>query len=65
MLSGVPRSEALARLDAAMREKDRADTELREAIRAAHEAGVSQVDLAALTGLHRHTIRAYLRRSDG
>ena len=52
---------ARARLDAAVRERSAADAELRAAIKAAHDAGVTQTELAELTGLHRHTIRAWLR----
>ncbi|WP_125911574.1 MULTISPECIES: hypothetical protein [Pseudonocardia] len=55
---------ARARLDAAVRERDRARTELdaadavlRNAIREAAATGVSQVELAELTGFHRNTVR--------
>ncbi|MEV1295976.1 hypothetical protein [Pseudonocardia sp. NPDC049635] len=55
---------ARARLDAAVRERDRAradldsaDRALRDAIRIAAAAGVSQVELAELSGFHRNTVR--------
>lgn len=53
--------KARARLDAAIRERDAADREVRAAVREAHDAGLTQVDIAELTGLHRNTVRAYLR----
>lgn len=58
---------ARARLDAALRERDLAqesleDAEgaLRRAIREAASEGVSQAELAELTGYHRNTIRRIL-----
>lgn len=60
----VTTGSARARLDAAVRERDRARTELdaadavlRNAIREAAATGVSQVELAELTGFHRNTVR--------
>ncbi|ALE74351.1 hypothetical protein AD006_25075 [Pseudonocardia sp. EC080610-09] len=58
---------ARARLDAAVRERDQirkslddADLTMRRAIRDAAAAGVSQVELAELTGHHRNTVRRIL-----
>ncbi|GAA1398906.1 hypothetical protein GCM10009613_53750 [Pseudonocardia kongjuensis] len=55
---------ARTRLDAAVRERERAKDDLdaaeavlRSAIRDAAAAGVSQVELAELTGYHRNTVR--------
>ncbi len=57
------REAARARLNAAVRERDRArsdldraDAALRQAVRDADVAGVSLVELAELTGWHRNTI---------
>jgi hypothetical protein len=63
----VDTAAARARLDAAVRERDRireslddADLTMRRAIRNAAAAGVSQVELAELTGHHRNTVRRIL-----
>lgn len=53
-------SEAVKGRDEARKEHDRTDAQLRQAIRDAEAVGVTQVEIAELTGYHRNTIRTII-----
>ncbi|WP_433032817.1 hypothetical protein [Actinomycetospora sp. CA-053990] len=58
-------SEAVRARDEARREYEATDGALRQAIRDAEAVGVTLVEIAETTGLHRNTVRTIVRGEGG